>query len=226
MASKEHGSGTITEMRRVAIALLVVTGVAAPSGMSGDDPAPRAAFAAVELHPLNRQARVQCQLATQLAICPARLPRATIALGRPSPPPVYAERYRPGRNGDAVMVGMSFSYGAPWEPGSGSGWRHHLWRNRPCCFLHLEIWRSLRGVPPFPDGAHRARLAGRVGDLAPATGYGLACGAGNAGVWFCNHTRFRWRESGVWYVASIHRFGKGGEDTRLLGRLIAELRHR
>jgi hypothetical protein len=119
---------------------------------------------------------------------------------------------------------MGFTYGAPWEPGSGSDWRHHLWRNRPCCFFHFELWRSLRGVPPFPNQTERTRLGGHTGDLAKATGYGLACGPGNAGVFFCNHVRFRWQDDGVWYVATLHRFGTASDTRLLLSRLIGGLR--
>ena len=135
-----------------------------------------------------------------------------------------AERYRAGGNGNAILVGMSFSYGVPWEPDSGPYWRDHLWRNRPCCFLHLEVWRALAGKPTFPSTAQPATLGGHRGDLARATGYGLACGPGDAGVFFCNHTRFRWQANGVWFVASLHRFGSTGETQALLSRLIRQLR--
>ena len=61
------------------------------------------------------------------------------------------------------------------------------------------------------------------GDLAIATGAGLGCGRGNAGVYFCNHVRFRWKRGRSWFVATLHSFGNG-ETTALLGRLIRELR--
>ena len=187
--------------------------------------APRHVFSQPKLYPLPRQAVVQCQLARKLGVRPARLPRATVAL-RPedAPPRLVAERYRPGRNGSAVLVGTSFAYGAPWEPASGPNWRAHLWRNRPCCFLHFEIWRALAGKPTFPSTAQPASLGGHRGDLARATGYGLACGPGDAGVFFCNHTRFRWQANGVWFIASLHRFGSMGETQALLNRLIRQLR--
>ncbi len=209
---------------RLALALLVVVALP-PAAMASHDPAPQAAFAPTKLLPIPKQVVVQCRLAKELRVCPARLPQPTIALRSTDPlPKLYAERYSASRNGDAVMVGIGFTYGAPWEPGSGSDWQHHLWRNRPCCFMHFDLWRSLAGTPPFPDRSQRATLAGRRGDLARASSWGMACGAGNAGVWFCNHTRFRWREAGVWYVATIHRFGMNDEDVRLLARLIRELR--
>src|SRR4051794_19268331 len=212
------------------VAIVVVTATIAATSVTAQaasDPAPAEAFTPIRLYSLPRQALVQCQLARQLARCPTRLPRATIAYRRgAAPPPLYAERYRPGMNGHALLVGMSFSYGAPWEPGSGPDWRRHLWRNRPCCFFHFELWRSLRSIPPFPEQRVAASLAGRRGDLAAATGFGLACGRGNGGVFFCNHMRFRWREHGKWFVATLHRFGTQRETRSLLARIVASLRPR
>jgi hypothetical protein len=101
-----------------------------------------------------------------------------------------------------------------------------LWRNRPCRFLHFEIWRSLGGVPPFPESARHAILARHAGDLAPAASYGVSCGTGDAAVFFCNHTRFRWRDHGAWYVATLHRFGTQRETRILLARIIGTLRPR
>jgi hypothetical protein len=151
------------------------------------------------------------------------LPRAFIGL-RGSPPQLVAERFKAGLKGKPVLAGMSFSYGAPWEPGSGAGWQDHVWRNRPCCFLHFELWKSLRGQPAFPEKSRRAVIGGRLGDLAPSSGFGMACGPGNAGVFFCNHTRFRWRAGNTWYVASLHRFGAERETASLLGRILRTLR--
>jgi len=205
---------------RVCVGLLLVWAVLAVGvAVAASDPAPRAAFAPTRLHPLPRQVLVQCQLATKLAVCPSRLPRATIGY-RGLAPRLFAERYRPGRNGSAVMVGMSFSYGAPWEPASGSDWRSHLWRNRPCCFFHFELWRALEGTPPFPGRSTVATVGGHRGDLAVASGFGMACGQGNAGVWFCNHVRFRWQQAGTWFVATVHRYGTPREAETLLGRII------
>ena len=59
--------------------------------------------------------------------------------------------------------------------------------------------------------------------LKDATSYGLASGA-NDYLYWANHTRFLWRENGVDYVASLHRFGTKKETRALLGRLIRELR--
>jgi hypothetical protein len=151
------------------------------------------------------------------------LPRASIAYRGAVPPVLTAERFAAGRNGDATEVGISFSYGAPWEPASGSDWRQHAWRNRPCCFLHFDLWHALRGKPTFPDAARPATLGGHKGDLATASGAGLACGRGNAGVYYCNHVRFRWKQGHTWFVATLHSFGNA-ETTALLGRIISELR--
>jgi hypothetical protein len=191
--------------------------------LQADHP-PKAAFAPVRLHVLPARALNQCRLDRRLRLCPRRLPRASIAYRRGAPlPTLVAERFAPGRNGGALEIGISFAYGVPWEPSSGPDWRQHAWRNRPCCFLHFDLWHALRGIPTFPDTARRATLSGRKGDLAPAAGAGMACGAGNAGLYFCNHVRFRWKQGGSWFVATLHSFGNR-ETTALLGRIIRELR--
>jgi len=188
------------------------------------DPPPRAAFATVRLYPLPRGVLTQCHLARPVHLCPRRLPRAWIGYPHGAPPPALtAERFAVRRNAGDSEVGISFSYGAPWEPGSGPGWRQHLWRNRPCCFLHFELWHALRGRPIFPSTARPAALGGLRGDLALATSAGLACLTGSAGVYFCNHVRFRWKQGGSWFVATLHSFGNR-ETTALLSRIIRELR--
>jgi YVTN family beta-propeller protein len=103
-------------------------------------------------------------------------------------------------------------YGAPWESESPSQPTPHLWRNRPCCFLHFVIQRAR----PAP-GARPAVLGGKSGRLLPASG------SFNSGPYFVNHVRFFFRERGVSYVATLHNFGNR-ETTALLGRLIAQLR--
>ncbi len=108
--------------------------------------------------------------------------------------------------------GVDISYGAPWESESPSRASSHLWRNRPCCFLHFVIQRG-RPVP----GAHRAVLGGKSGRLLPASS------SSYGGPYFGNHVRFFFRERGVSYVATLHSFGQR-ETTALLGRLIAQLR--
>jgi hypothetical protein len=217
----------LTFLRVAPLAATALTSVSLGAGVGSalpsDDPPPKVAFAPVRLYPLPGRALTQCRLARAVQLCPRRLPRAWIAYRGSRPPALTAERFAPGRNGDAIEAGISFSYGAPWEPGSGPDWRQHAWRNRPCCFLHFDLWRALRGKPTFPDTARPATLGGRKGDLAPAASAGLACGAGNAGVYFCNHVRFRWKQGGSWFVATLHSFGNA-ETTVLLGRLIRELR--
>jgi hypothetical protein len=171
---RQRGLGRYRALVCIVLVLAAVAGVIAPEGVSGHDPAPRAAFAAVQLHPLNRQARVQCRLAKELAICPARLFREPPSLSAAPHHRRCTQRYRPSRSGKGVMVGMAFSYGLQGSREAAAGVTTCV-EIAPVAFLHFEIWRALRGIPPFPDGAHRARLAGRVGDLAPATGFGLAC---------------------------------------------------
>ena len=194
------------------------------SALPTADPPPKAAFATVRLYPLPRRVLIQCHLARAVQLCPRRLSRAWIAYRRgAAPPALTAERFTARRNGYDTEGGISFSYGAPWEPDSGPGWQQHLWRNRPCCFFHFELWHALRGKPTFPATARPATVGGLQGDLALATGAGLSCGAGNAGAYFCNHVRFRWKQRGAWFVATLHSFGNR-ETTALLGRLIRELR--
>jgi len=190
-------------------------------GAKGDPP-PAQAFAPVRLYPLPPQVRTQCRLAKAIALCPRRLPRPTIPARRGSPlPQLVAEHFR-YRDGGGIVVQVSFHYGAGWEPDSGPDWRLHLWRNRPCCFLHFELYHRLTGPRLVPTGARPATLGGKRGLLVDAAGYGMACGARARGVYFCNHTRFAWRQSGTWYIATLHYFGYR-ETRALLGRLIREL---
>jgi hypothetical protein len=206
------------------VAALTSLGATVGGALATADPPPKAAFSAVRLYQLPKRVLTQCRLAPAVQICPERLPRAWIAYRRGSAPPALtAERYRARQNGDDTETGISFSYGAPWEPDSGPDWKQHTWRNRPCCFFHFELWHALRGKPTFPDTTRSAIVGGVHGDLATATGAGLGCGRGNAGVYFCNHVRFRWKRGGSCFVATLHSFGNS-ETTVLLGRLIRELR--
>jgi hypothetical protein len=126
------------------------------------------------------------------------------------------------RDGGGEVVQFTYQYGAPIEPESGRAWRQRVWENRPCCFLHFDLYRRLNGPSHIRPGSHAAVLGGKRGLLSDAAGYGLACGAGNRGIYFCNHTAFAWRQNGTWYIATLHYFGK--RATRLLlGRLIHEL---
>jgi YVTN family beta-propeller protein len=142
-------------------------------------------------------------------LCPRVLPRGVIGWPGQPPPPLGAALIRASAR--AGPVGIDIGYGAPWE-GGGSGWRQHLWRNRPCCFLHFVVQR---GAPV--RGARPAVLGGRHGRLLPATS------SGYTGQYFGNHVRFFFRERRVSYVVTLHSFG-ARETTSLLGRLIAELR--
>jgi hypothetical protein len=185
------------------------------------DPAPARALASVRLLATPIRVLNQCQLAQARAsfqiLCPARLPAPFIGWPRGAPPPVTAERL-----GKREPIVLSIGYGAPWEPDSGPDWRLHLWRNRPCCFLHFEVFRRQEGPQHVPAGAHPATLGGRRGLLKDATSWGLASREGDYLYW-SNHARFLWRENGVPYVATLHRFGTTQETRALLGRLIDEL---
>ena len=155
--------------------------------------------------------RVQAEAHFRM-LCPLVLPRAVIGWPGQPPPPLRAGliRSNPRRPPDGVDIG----YGAPWEFYSGQPAalvRPHLWRNRPCCFLHFVVQR---GAPA--SGARPAILGGRRGRLLPANSSG-------SGAYFGNHVRFFFREHGVSYVVTLHAFGNQ-ETIALLGRLIAELR--
>lgn len=215
-------------MSRALLALLPLAGVLAlasrESGAAiGDqtrrspDPAARSA-GTINLAPtpasvIERCRRVQARARFPM-LCPRVLPRALIGWppGQP-PPPLGGGLIRMSPKGpDGVDIG----YGAPWEAAGGgtptAQVRSHLWRNRPCCFLHFVIQRG-----PLAPGARPAVLGGRRGRLLPAssTSYG--------GPYFGNHVRFFFRERGVDYVVTLHTFGNS-ETIALLGRLIAELR--
>jgi YVTN family beta-propeller protein len=207
------------------VAAVASGGWAASSLMSRDDrargspdPAARSA-ATINLMPtpasvIERCRRVQAKARFPM-LCPRILPRALIGWppGQP-PPPLGGGLIRMSPKGpDGVDIG----YGAPWEADPGGGTpaaqvRSHLWRNRPCCFLHYVIQRG----PPAPE-ARPAVLGGRRGRLLPASSTSYY------GPYFGNHVRFFFRERGVAYVATLHTFGNR-ETTALLGRLIAELR--
>jgi YVTN family beta-propeller protein len=142
-------------------------------------------------------------------LCPRVLPRALIGWPGQPPPPLGSGLVRPSpRRIDGVDIG----YGAPWENGSSPRPGPHLWRNRPCCFLHFVIQR---GRPV--TGARPAVLGGKSGRLLPASS------SSYGGPYFGNHVRFFFRDRGVSYVATLHSFGNAA-TTALLGRLIAELR--
>jgi hypothetical protein len=181
----------------------------------GRDPAAESATA-IYLAPTPASVIAQCRRVQTLArfrmLCPRVLPRPVLGLPGEPPPPLDSGLVR--TNSRRPPVGIDISYGAPWEPDSGGGWRQHLWRNRPCCFLHFVIQLKL-GWPV--RGARPAVLGGRRGQLLPASS------SSYAGPYFGNHVRFFFRERGIKYVATLHNFGNAS-TTALLGRLIAELR--
>ena len=199
------------------------------------DPAPPRALAPARLFPTPARVIVQCRLAQARAsfpiLCPVRLPRPFVGWPRDEPPDAVAEiLLAPGASSRsraqrrrAPAGGLSIGYGAPWEPSSGPDWRLHLWRNRPCCFLHFELGRRAEGRRHVPAGAEPAQLGGRRGLLKDATTYGAFSREGDHLYW-ANHTRFLWRENGVPYVATLHRFGTEQETRALLGRLLRQLR--
>lgn len=202
------------------------------------DPVPASALAPVRLFTTPARVLTQCRLAQASSrfpiLCPARLPRPFLGWPRsdrlpepsaqrlPAPEASWRSRsdlrYRKRQAG-----GLSIGYGAPWEPDSGPDWRLHLWRNRPCCFFHFEVFRRAEGRQHIPAGARPATLGGRRGLLKDATSYGLSSSE-NDYLYFSNHTRFLWHQNGVAYVATLHRFGTKQETRALLGRLIRELR--
>jgi virginiamycin B lyase len=201
----------------VAVLAAAVLGRAAPPV----DPALPSAAAPVRLLPVPQTVVDACRRtqarAQGVILCPTALPRATVGWAGGPPPQLYA-RARRGSSGKRV-VGLDIGYGAPWEPG-GAGWRQHLWRNRPCCFLHFEVYQRRAG-DGVPSGARRVTLGGRRGLLKRAAGYGLGC-PGDAYLYWCNHSAFLWTEHGTHYVATLHLFGQR-PTAALLGRLVARL---
>lgn len=194
------------------LCLPLAAGAAAP---------PPDAFRPIALSPLPAQAVRQCQAIQRVAaftvLCPAQLPRAWIASPQGKLPRLRAHRGI-DPNGSAV-AGVYFDYGAPWEPDSRN-WRAHVWADRPCCFLHFEVFRRPAGARWIPDGATQTTIAGRHGLLARAHGYGQ--GSGRAALYSGNHDRFLFTAYGTPYVASLHYFG--ARDTfELLSRLVAQL---
>ena len=176
----------------------------------------------IPFRPLPEQTRQQCLLlqthAPFTVFCPRRVPSATRGWKPGShPAPWQSEVLGSPRHPRLKRpYGISVGYSAPVEPVAGYDWKRTVWHNRPCCFLHFTVWVPTGALPP---GRRSARLGGKRGFLLPARGYGLR---GTHGIYWSNHTWFFWRERGTRYVASLHYFGSG--TTRLLARLVAELR--
>jgi hypothetical protein len=201
------------------------------------DPAPASVFRPARLLATPKGIVDRCRLAQARSrfpvLCPVRVPRPFIgwrqgklpALGAdvlPAPGTSWRSRSDPAYR-NRRFSGVSIGYGAPWEPDSGTDWRAHLWRNHPCCFLHFEVFWRAEGRQHVPPGARPATLGGRHGLLKDATSWGPASPSED-GLYWANHTRFLWRERGVPYVASVHRFGTLQATRALLDRLIRELR--
>ena len=203
------------------VAAVAVVAATPPEGRADHDPPPEEAFARIRLVPLHPAGRSLCtrvQARTSIPIlCPVRLPRATTGWADRPPPKLVLSAFEnwPGRR----STGISFSYGAPWEPGSGRDWRHHLWRNRPCCFLHFDVLTRPWTKAAVPAGAREAVVGGKRGFLKHATTWGMG---GEDYLYFPNHARFVWRDRRIAHVATLHYFGRGTRT--LLGRLIRELR--
>ena len=204
----------------LALVALSADDSAAPVPLNtGSDPAPPVVYAPVPLLPVPVRAVARCRSIQARAgvslLCPTLLPRAIFG-GVPGTPPRAVSVQPTGDFFRRRIAGVDIAYGAPWE---GPGWRAHRWRNRPCCFLHFDVFRRAPGLAAIPKGARPATLGGRHGLLAQAregSFYGSE-------LYWANHVRFLWHERGVLYIATLHTFGEA-ETERLLGRLIASLR--
>jgi len=202
----------------VLLAVVALSAAGASPGASGIDPAPPLAFAPVRLAPVPARVVASCRSIQARArvplLCPTLLPRATVDL--PGLPP-RALSIRPYYNSvGRPIAGVDIGYSSPWE---GRGWRAHRWRNRPCCFLHFNVFRRAPGRRAIPKKAQRATLGGKHGLLVP----GREGAYYGSELYSANHVRFLWRERGVDWVATLHTFGEAATE-RLLGRLIGSLR--
>lgn len=206
----------------IALAVAGCSGVAlggASKGSGGAPPHSPAAVASdpvlwpvqrVVLEPVPPVVVAECKAAQARArfpiLCPTRLPRPVFGFPGRVPPPYRPDPIRDGR----ANIGLDIGFGAPWEtPGD----RRHLWRDRPCCFLHFVIQRPDQGVP---KAARPASLGGIEGRLLPA-------GRGIDGAYWGNHVRFFFSRYGIRYAATLHSFGNAATE-QLLGRIIRTLR--
>ncbi len=212
-------------MRSRTALLLAVTALAGPpvAVAAPADAPPPGVLRPAPLVPLAPQTVAKCRRFARAAhvalLCPRRLPRSWVGPPGFPPPRLTADRVLARGVGQRPTIGVDFHYGFAWEPSHGPGWRRHLWRNRPCCFLHFEVYRR-PDRRPVPWRARPAVLGGRPGLLLAARGYGISA-PGHRGYW-ANHHTFFWRERRTNYVASLHLFGPG--TRALLDRLVAELR--
>jgi hypothetical protein len=219
-------------MRLRLVALIVIGSLASATGaaISGNttDPAPRAAFALLRLQAVPAWAELRCRR-SGVRLCPSALPRPflgpLLSTGENGHPPALQVQTKTYLDRGGRFAWVSFSYGGDWEPDSGPDWRQHLWRNRPCCFLHFEVYRRLSGPPVISENGKPAAIGGRRGYLAQAVGSGTSCGPpngnGDHAAYWCNHLRFVWKQNGTWYAAGLHSFGRGTRD--LLAQLVRDL---
>jgi hypothetical protein len=165
----------VLSLSRAVALLLCVLGVAfseadvsARSGASGVDPAPPLAFAPVRLKPVSARLVARCRAiqaqARRPLLCPSVRPRATAA-GIPGLPPRAVAVTPIGDFVRGRIAGVDIGYGAPWE---GACWTAHRCRNRPCCFLHFDVFRRPPGSRAIPPRARLAALGGWRGLLVSA----------------------------------------------------------
>jgi len=156
-------------------------------------------------------------------LCPTVLPEAILGSRPGDPPPPTGAAPIPGVHGDA---GVDIGYSAPTEAGTPH-WKAHLWRNRPCCFLHLQVVRAAE----VPVQTARRVVGGVSGRLALATGGYESRAFSGLGA-FGNHVLFYFRRHGVSYLVSLHAAYRDGHPreydnaatVRLLGVLVRHLR--
>src|SRR5919201_6460726 len=120
--------------------VLVVAGGAAAGRKSLDPPLP-VALASVRLTPVPGRVVARCRSIQRRArvpiLCPTLVPRAFTG-GIPGAAPGALVVTPMGDFVGRRITGVDIAYGAPWEE---DGWRAHRWRNRPCCFLHFDVFR-------------------------------------------------------------------------------------
>jgi YVTN family beta-propeller protein len=210
---QEKGAGTQVHRTRPAQSsrVLPIEAHALGDGRSSVDPAPTSA-GLVRLAPpparvLETCRRLQADVLFPV-LCPTLLPYPLLGWPGRATPVVGASQ-----SGLTLDIG----YGGPWE---SEPIKPHLWRNRPCCFLHFVVGARARtggySARWVPATAERRVLGGIAGRLLPADG------ARFQDFYFGNHVRFFFRRKGVEYVATLHTFGNR-PTTALLGLLLAHL---
>jgi hypothetical protein len=149
---------------------------------------------------------------TMVVLCPTLVPLPTLPGVRGGKVGNWETVLYPGGSGYEI------NYAAPWELGSGRGWRGHLWRNRPCCFFHftIEWWTGRVGptegayfaIPPRTLPEYRATIGGYHGHEYNAT--------------IADHLVFLFSRDGAKYDVTEHSFGPGTQA--LLSRIVRGLR--